>query len=58
MRIGSEAPKRRTHSFLTNANVESVVSGIDSQTIMVKYKDGEKKVIVPPPPMPMVFRLT
>ena len=30
---------------MTNANVESTVSGVDGQTIMVKYKDGEKKVI-------------
>jgi len=33
---------------MTNANVESVVSSVDGQTITVKYKDGEKKVIVPP----------
>ena len=35
-------------STMTNANVESTVSGVDGQTIMVKYKDGEKKVLVPP----------
>jgi Domain of unknown function (DUF5666) len=38
---------REPGSTMTNANVESVVSGVDGQTIMVKYKDGEKKVIVP-----------
>src|SRR5262249_60228315 len=39
---------RQPGSTMTNANVESTVSGVDGQTIMVKYKDGEKKVIVPP----------
>ena len=33
---------------MTNANVETKVAGVDGQTLMVKYKDGEKKVIVPP----------
>jgi hypothetical protein len=33
---------------MTNANVDSVLSSVDGQTIMVKYKDGEKNVIVPP----------
>jgi hypothetical protein len=35
-------------STMTNANVESAVTSVDGQVIMVKYKDGEKKVIVPP----------
>ena len=38
---------REPGSTMTNANVESTVSGIDGQTITVKYKDGEKKVTVP-----------
>jgi hypothetical protein len=33
---------------MTNANVETKVTGVDGDTITVKYKDGEKKVIVPP----------
>ena len=33
---------------MTNADVTSTVAGVDGQTIMVKYPDGEKKVIVPP----------
>jgi hypothetical protein len=32
---------------MTNANVEQVVTGVNGQTLMVKYKDGEKKIIVP-----------
>ena len=35
-------------STMTNAAVTTTVAGVDGQTIMVKYKDGEKKVIVPP----------
>jgi hypothetical protein len=39
---------RQPGSTMTNANVESTVASADGQVIMVKYKDGEKKVIVPP----------
>ncbi len=39
---------REPGSTMTNADVESTVASTDGQTIMVKYKDGEKKVIVPP----------
>jgi hypothetical protein len=35
-------------STMTNAIVDTTVAGVDGQTIMVKYKGGEKKVIVPP----------
>jgi hypothetical protein len=35
-------------STMTNANVATTVSGKDGQDLLVKYKDGEKKVIVPP----------
>jgi hypothetical protein len=38
----------RPGSTMTNANVEQTVSGVDGQTLSVKYKDGEKKLIVPP----------
>jgi hypothetical protein len=31
---------------MTNANVQQMVTGIDGQTLTMKYKDGEKKVIV------------
>ncbi len=34
-------------SMMTNATVQETVSGVDGQTIMVKYKDGEKKIVVP-----------
>jgi hypothetical protein len=35
-------------STMTNANVEQVVTGVDGHTVTVKYKDGDKKIIVPP----------
>ena len=38
----------RPGSTMTNANVATTVSGKDGQDLLVKYKDGEKKVIVPP----------
>jgi outer membrane lipoprotein SlyB len=35
-------------STMTNAAVDSTVTGVNGQEITVKYKDGEKKVVVPP----------
>jgi hypothetical protein len=35
-------------STMTNAIVDTTVAGVDGQTLTVKYKDGEKKIIVPP----------
>ena len=37
----------RPGSMMTNANVETTVSGNDGQTLTVKYKGNEKKVVVP-----------
>jgi hypothetical protein len=39
---------REPGSTMTNADVAQKVEGVDGQTLTVKYKDGEKKVIVPP----------
>src|SRR6202051_4264542 len=38
----------RPGSTMTNATVAETVAGTDGQHILVKYKDGEKKVVVPP----------
>ena len=38
----------RANSTMTNATVAQTVKGTDGQDILVKYKDGEKKVVVPP----------
>jgi hypothetical protein len=35
-------------STMTNANVEAIVKSVDGQVLTLKYKDGEKKIIVPP----------
>ena len=35
---------------MTNATVDTTVGSVDGQVLMVKYKDGEKKIIVPPEP--------
>jgi hypothetical protein len=37
----------RPGSTMTNANVATTVAGKDGQDLLVKYKDGEKKVLVP-----------
>jgi hypothetical protein len=39
---------REPGGTMTNADVTTKVEGVDGQTLTVKYKDGEKKVIVPP----------
>ena len=39
---------REPGSTMTNADVTSTVASVDGQVMMVKYADGEKKVIVPP----------
>ena len=38
----------RPNSTMTNATVAETVAGNDGQTLMIKYKDGEKKVVVAP----------
>ena len=39
---------QRPGSTMTNATVAETVKGTDGQNILVKYKEGEKKVVVPP----------
>lgn len=38
----------KPNSTVTNATVAETVKGTDGQNILVKYKDGQKKVVVPP----------
>jgi hypothetical protein len=35
-------------STMTNATVDTTVGSVDGQVVMVKYRDGEKKIVVPP----------
>jgi len=41
-------PWDRPNTTMTNATVDTTVAGVDGQVITVKYKDGEKKIIVAP----------
>jgi len=45
---GSRPWDLRPNSTMTNATVAETVAGNDGHTLMVKYKDGEKKVVVSP----------
>src|SRR5205807_6960565 len=45
---GSRPYDLRPNSTMTNATVAESVVGNDGHTLMVKYKDGEKKVVVSP----------
>jgi hypothetical protein len=41
-------PWNRPNTTMTNATVDTTVAGVDGQVVTVKYKDGEKKIVVPP----------
>jgi hypothetical protein len=45
---GSRPYDTRPNSSMTNATVAESVVGNDGHTLLVKYKDGEKKVLVSP----------
>jgi hypothetical protein len=38
----------RPNSTMTNGTVDQTVSSVDGRLVIVRYKDGEKKIIVPP----------
>ena len=45
---GSRPYDLRPNSTMTNATVAETVAGNDGQNLLIKYKDGEKKVVVGP----------
>jgi hypothetical protein len=45
---GSRPYDLRPNSSMTNATVAESVVGNDGHTLMIKYKDGEKKILVSP----------
>jgi len=45
----------RPQSTMTNANVEQTVAGVNGQMLTVKYKDGEKKILVTPDTMIVTY---
>jgi hypothetical protein len=44
-------------SKMTNANVEQTVSSVDGQILHVKYKDGEKKLLVTPQTVVVTYEI-
>jgi len=44
---GSRPYDLKPNSTMTNATVATSVVGNDGHTLLIKYKDGEKKVVVP-----------
>ena len=44
VRPWDRAPK----GTMTNATVADTVAGVDGQVVTVKYKDGEKRIVIPP----------
>lgn len=39
---------RAPHGTMTNATVAETVKGVDGQVLTVKYKGGDKRIVVPP----------
>ena len=44
-------------SKMTNANVEQAVNSVDGQVLSVKYKDGEKKLVVTPQTVVVTYEI-
>jgi hypothetical protein len=44
-------------SKMTNANVEHAVDSVDGQVLSVKYKDGEKKLLVTPETVVVTYEI-
>jgi len=41
-------PWSRPNTTMTNATVDTTVASVDGQVVTVKYKDGEKKIVIGP----------
>ena len=56
---GSRPYDLKPNSSMTNATVAESVVGNDGHTLLIKYKDGEKKVVVSPEtPVKVCYELT
>jgi len=44
-------------SKMTNGNVEQSVNGVDGPVLLVKYKDGEKKLVVTPQTVVVTYEM-
>jgi hypothetical protein len=47
----------KPNTKMTNANVEQTVAGVEGQTLSVKYKDGEKKLVVSPQTVVVTYEM-
>jgi hypothetical protein len=47
----------RPNTKMTNANVEQTVGGVDGPVLTVKYKDGEKKIVVTPETQVVTYQM-
>ena len=47
----------RPNSTMTNGTVDQTVAGVDGPILTVKYKDGEKKIIVPPDAVILAYKV-
>ena len=45
---GHRAWDQQPNSMMTNATIDTVVTGVDGPALTVKYRNGEKKVLVSP----------
>jgi hypothetical protein len=48
----------RPNSTMTNGAVAETVAGVDGPVLTVKYKDGEKKVVIPPDATILAYAVT
>jgi hypothetical protein len=44
-------------SKMTNGNVEQAVTDVDGPVLLVKYKDGEKKIVVTPQTVVVTYEM-
>jgi len=47
-RGNNEGHRLEDKGTMTNGTVDTTVASVDGQVLTVKYKDGEKKIVVPP----------
>jgi hypothetical protein len=50
-------PWDRPNSTMTNGTVDATLASVDGQVLTVKYRDGEKKIVVPPDATILVYSM-
>jgi hypothetical protein len=48
-------PWNRPNSTMTNGTVDATLASVDGQVLTVKYRDGEKKIVVPPDAVILIY---